>query len=354
MKYYNPAKLMNMMDINGNRPYIYICTTNRNAGKSFSFIDYIIKEWTGYSRLTTFIFRYNYELPGCSDTIYGDVQRTKYPDLKFTEKSISDIYYELYCNGVKCGYAIALNCKDSVIKRRGPALNDTTYIVFDEFQSEDGYIKNEVHKFQTWYTTIARGQGQLTRYVPVYMIGNLISIANPYYISMGVSNRIRPEMRFIRGDGWVLEQGFSEDAAKENSESGFNRAFQRTKYSRSLYEKGLYLEDNNSNILSVKLEQKNFLFTLISNDKTLGCWLFNPKDYGITDSGLSALYISESHDDSQNIKYANNRNVKSGETSIQTTFIKNTLLSYYKTGKIFYQNIEIKNIMKDELLKISQ
>lgn len=36
-KYYDGAKLLSLMDINGNRPEIYMCTTNRTGGKTTFF-----------------------------------------------------------------------------------------------------------------------------------------------------------------------------------------------------------------------------------------------------------------------------------------------------------------------------
>lgn len=37
-KFYDGTKLMSMKDINGNTPEIFICTSNRSAGKPHSLI----------------------------------------------------------------------------------------------------------------------------------------------------------------------------------------------------------------------------------------------------------------------------------------------------------------------------
>lgn len=55
--------------------------------------------------------------------------------------------------------------------------------MFDEFQSENNdYCPNEVQKFISVHTSVARGQGKQLRYVPVYMLSNPVTLLNPYYI----------------------------------------------------------------------------------------------------------------------------------------------------------------------------
>lgn len=36
-KYYDGTKLLSMLDLNGNKPEIYLCTTNRTGGKTTYF-----------------------------------------------------------------------------------------------------------------------------------------------------------------------------------------------------------------------------------------------------------------------------------------------------------------------------
>ena len=36
-KYYDGTKLLSLMDINGNKPELYLCTTNRSGGKTTYF-----------------------------------------------------------------------------------------------------------------------------------------------------------------------------------------------------------------------------------------------------------------------------------------------------------------------------
>jgi len=56
---------------------------------------------------------------------------------------------------------------------------------------------------------------------------------------------LKDETRFLKGDGFVLEQGFVESASASQIESGFNRAFKKNSY--VAYSSAcVYLNDNKS------------------------------------------------------------------------------------------------------------
>jgi hypothetical protein len=119
-------------------------------------------------------------------------------------------------------------------------------MIFDEFQSETNhYCADEITKLLSIHTSIARGVGEQVRYVPVYMLSNPVSIINPYYVELGVSERLRDDTKFLRGDGWVMEQGFIESASVAQKSSGFNRAFARNKYV-SYASENVYLNDSSA------------------------------------------------------------------------------------------------------------
>jgi hypothetical protein len=93
-------------------------------------------------------------------------------------------------------------------------------MIFDEFQSESNhYCSDEIKKFISIHTSVARGQGEQVRYVPVYMLSNPVSLINPYYVELGISNRLRDDTKFLRGHGFILEQGFIDSASVAQKES---------------------------------------------------------------------------------------------------------------------------------------
>lgn len=245
-KYYDGTKLLSMLDLNGKKPEIYMCTTNRTGGKTTYFGRLCVNRFLDKGEKFGLIYRYNYELDDVADKFFKDLKGLFFPDKTMTaKKRAKGIFQELFINDKSCGYAIALNSSDS-IKKYSHLFSDITRMIFDEFQSESNhYCTDEIKKFLSVHTSIARGQGEQVRYVPVFMLANQVSIINPYYVAMGICNRLNGETKFLRGDGYVLEQGFIESASDSQKESGFNRAFKENNYVAYSSE-NVYLNDNYS------------------------------------------------------------------------------------------------------------
>lgn len=245
-KYYDGTKLLSMLDLNGKKPEIYMCTTNRTGGKTTYFGRLCVNRFLDKGEKFGLIYRYNYELDDVADKFFKDLKGLFFPDKTMTaKKRAKGIFQELFINDKSCGYAIALNSSDS-IKKYSHLFSDITRMLFDEFQSESNhYCTDEITKFLSVHTSIARGQGEQVRYVPVFMLANQVSIINPYYVAMGICNRLNDETKFLRGDGYVLEQGFIESASDSQKESGFNRAFKENSYVAYSSE-NVYLNDNYS------------------------------------------------------------------------------------------------------------
>lgn len=243
-KYYDGTKLLSMLDINGNKPEIYMCTTNRTGGKTTYFGRLCINRFLDKNEKFGLIYRYNYELDDIADKFYKDLGSLFFPSYTMTSKRrAKGTFQELFLNEKSCGYALSLNNADQ-IKTYSHLFSDIQRMIFDEFQSETNhYCDNETKKFISIHTSIARGQGEQVRYVPVYMLSNPVSIINPYYVEMGISGRLKDETKFLRGDGFVLEQGYIESASIEQKTSGFNRAFSKNSYTAYSSE-CIYLNDN--------------------------------------------------------------------------------------------------------------
>lgn len=243
-KYYDGTKLLSMLDINGNKPEIYMCTTNRTGGKTTYFGRLCINRFLDKDEKFGLLYRYNYELDDIVEKFYKDLGSLFFPNYTMTSKRrAKGTFQELFLNDKSCGYALSLNNADQ-IKKYSHLFSDIQRMIFDEFQSETNhYCDNETKKFISIHTSIARGQGEQVRYVPVFMLSNPVSIINPYYVEMGVSGRLKDDTKFLRGDGFVLEQGYIESASIEQKNSGFNRAFSKNSYTAYSSE-CVYLNDN--------------------------------------------------------------------------------------------------------------
>ena len=295
-KYYDGTKLLSLKDIDGLKPEIYMCTTNRTGGKTTYFGRWFVNRFKDYGEKFALLYRFNYELDNVAEKFFKDIGNLFFPEYEMTaEKRARGIYSELFLHpknredklmDKSCGYAIALNNADS-IKKMSHFFSDVQRILFDEFQSETGkYCPNEIAKFQSIHTSIARGEGKQVRYVPVYMISNPVTILNPYYVEMGISNRIDNNTKFMRGKGWVLEQGYVESAANAQKQSAFNRAFEKSDYASYSID-GNYLNDNYAFIEKPKGASR-YICTI----------KFRNNEYGIREyTDLGILYCDD-HPDS--------------------------------------------------------
>lgn len=243
-KYYDGTKLLSMKDASGNRPEIYICTSNRTAGKTTYFTRLLINRFIDREEKFMIVYRFTYELKDAADKFFSLVQNLFFSEytMKGTRKD-NGHYYELDLNGKPCGYAVALNCAEA-LKKLSNVFSDVKRMMLDEFQSETNvYCPDEVTKFRSVHTTVARGEGEQVRYVPVYMISNPVTLLNPYYVSMGISSQLTTGTRFLKGEGFVLEQGHNDSAEAAQRSSGFNKAFGDSKYT-DYSASGVYLNDN--------------------------------------------------------------------------------------------------------------
>lgn len=263
-KYYDGTKLLSLTDINGKKPEIYICTSNRSAGKTTYFNRYFVNRFIKTGEKFGLIYRFKYELDDCAEKFFKDINSLFFPEYIMTSKKCSNgIYHRLYLNDKECGYAFALNSADA-IKKMSHLFSDVDRLLFDEFQSEtNNYCADEVNKFQSLHKSIARGQNKQVKYVPVFMVANPVSLINPYYVNMGITRKLTKNVKFLKGDGYVLEQGYNESANNAQQESGFNRAFMDSTYNQySSY--GVYLNDNLSFIEAPKGAMK-YLATIKYN-----------------------------------------------------------------------------------------
>ena len=232
-KYYDGTKLLSMLDIKGLKPELFICTTNRTGGKTTYFNRMCINRFLKKGTKFALLYRYNYELDDVSDKFFKDIKSLFFSNYYMTSKKrAKGIYHELYLSTDStgtdekhCGYALSLNSADA-LKKYSHLFSDTCEMLFDEFQSETNhYCTDEVKKLISIHTSVARGQGEQIRYVPIYMLSNPVSIINPYYNELGISSRLNKDTNFLRGDGFILENGFIEMASIAQKESGVNRAF---------------------------------------------------------------------------------------------------------------------------------
>lgn len=284
--YYDGTKLLSMLDINGRKPEIYMCTTNRTGGKTTYFARLLVNRFLDRNEKFCLIYRYNYELDDCAQKFFKDINGLFFKGKTMTSKrKASGIFHELYLDDKSCGYAVSLNSADQ-LKKYSHLFSDVARMFFDEFQSETNhYCSDEIKKLLSIHTSVARGQGEQIRYVPVYMCANPVSIINPYYVEMGISERLNDSTKFLKGDGFVLEQGFVKSASEAQKESGFNRAFSKNSYV-AYSSQCVYLNDSVA-----------FIEKPVGNSRYLATLRYKGCDYAIREFAESGILYCDNRPD---------------------------------------------------------
>ena len=344
--YYDGTKLLSLKDLNGENPEIYLCTTNRSAGKTTFFGRLCVNRFIKEHEKFALIYRFNYELDDVADKFFKDLKPLFFPEYSMhSNRRANGIYHELIMKrntdppdfeGVCCGYAITLNSADQ-IRKMAHLFSDTSRMLFDEFQSENNhYCNSEVAKFISVHNSVARGQGKQSRYVPVYMLSNTVSIINPYYTELGIAERLKHDTKFLRGDGFVLEQGYVESASEALKQSAFNRAFSRNNYLAYASE-NVYLNDNTAFIEKPK-GRSRYICTL----------RYKQVDYGVRDYPDEGLvYISNRAD----INNSNRISVTTDDHNVNYVMLRSNqmflsnLRYYFEKGCFRFQNLNCKEAL---------
>lgn len=299
-KYYDGTKLLSLLDLYGKQPELYLCTTNRSGGKTTFFSRYLVKNFLKKGEKFGLIYRFNYEIDDISDKFFKDINTLFFKGYTMTsERRARGIFHELFLTRPfseekeTCGYAISINSADQ-LKKYSHLFSDISSCMLDEFQSESNhYCSEEIKKFISIHTTISRGQGKQYRRVPVYLLGNAVSILNPYYVSLGIANRLQDSTKFMRGDGFVLEQGFVDTASRAQQESAFNRAFKNDSYVKYAAQ-NIYLNDN-----------KAFIEKPYGLSKYLGTLKYMNSEYGLREfASLGIIYCDNRPDKTYPFKLA--------------------------------------------------
>lgn len=334
MQYFEAHDVREYKDANGEIPEILLVDGNRAAGKTTAFSAKFVRDFleNGYKFLL--IYRYKNELNNISESFFKDIRTLFFPANEMTERTkAKGAYIELYLDGKSCGYAVALNTA-AKLKHYSHIFSDVYQMLFDEYQLENGYyINNEIEKFVSLHMTVARGQGQVVRFVPVYMLSNSVSIFNPYYSAFGIAKRINSKTKVLRGSGWVLLRLTMKEVAREQEKSAFNRAFSETRYVGAATDNS-FLNDESYNI-----EKKNIAgYTpefMIQDGPKLYTVFSRAQDYHVKKSGIIpgipvfGLKQADRNGDARSIRHS---------------YIFGKLQALYSNGYITFADTESKSV----------
>ena len=144
----------------------------RGVGKSYSSKKYVIKHFLKTRKKFVYLRRYKTELKESVPKFFDDLILNK----EFPNAKLKNEGNEFYCNDKLMGYALSLSTAHIL---KSSTFADVDTIIFDEFLIDKGcyhYLRNEVEQMLDIIETIGR-----LRPIKVLMLGNAISITNPYF-----------------------------------------------------------------------------------------------------------------------------------------------------------------------------
>lgn len=253
-KFYDGTELLGKRDAEGQLPEIYIvCSRTRSAGKTTWFTKLLFEHWLETRQKFVIFCRNKLELGNVAEGMFKVMLDLFHPEYSMKEviqmKGIySDIRVTTGTNEddkktFPVGYVIPLASADN-IKRISSMFCDASEGYFDEFQPEakTTYLSDEVNRFLSIVTSIARGGGETRRRFPIYFSSNSISINNPYFIELGLNRRIKQDTKWVKGIGYVFQKIENAEIQDEHANAGINRAFRGNKSID--FADGMWMNDN--------------------------------------------------------------------------------------------------------------
>lgn len=257
-EHYNNEKLLAAKDKNGDDPaFRIVCSAERGPGKTYSFSKTLIQRFLETGDKFILLTRHKGDIGAIAAGIMDGYLVQEMPEYTVCEKSqMKDTFARVYLSHIEkdendkdkmvseeCGYVIPINSADK-IKKISSLFYDAWCFYFDEFQPfSDSYLKDEVDLLYNIYKSIARGEGHATRYMPVFMVSNTISLGNPYFTAFDLNKHIQSNTKFYRGEGVVFERCEVDGLADEHARTPIDRALKVHKERKG---NNLWVMDNNS------------------------------------------------------------------------------------------------------------
>ena len=306
---------------------INIIIGERGVGKSYGLKKYLLNRFKKKGRQFIYVRRYESELKKNfkDDEFLKDIRNDpcfKNDELKCTMSGI-------YINGKQCGYNIPLS-KESIYK--SVPFPDVDIIMFDEFLIDNNtyhYLLNEPERMLDLLESVGR-----LRNIKVFMLGNNISLINPYFDYYNISLPYGSDIKTFK-NGLILVNYIKNEAyRKVKKESNFGKLVEGTKY-------GSYAIDNESlkdtnYFIKKKSPKSKFFFNLILNHHTYGVWI---------DYNENKMYISKHYNSNHPVTVTFNLKDHSENTIMlksKSVFFQN-LVNHFFNGCLYFDTLQIKS-----------
>lgn len=368
-KRFNQIKLMEYLlddDIDH-----YISISNRSDGKSFNYLNFIIKFCIDHSLGFTFIVRrYTVRIAGQKiiQKIIDTFDMYDHYDFQFMR---TDHYIILIYKDRHLGIITDLNHATD-LKYQSNYLQDFPIVIYDEFLALKGdYLDDEWDRLKTIYGSINRGSEDIP-YINIpklIYLGNAVNFSSPILLNLNLFNILETHpMNTIKKYGKVVLEFNKNEQANESRNL---RAFDETDDTMTQGEFEInhhniatkndrWKVNESPNYLSIKLRQSylKILYNTKSYEAILSVVSYMPSydfNTNLVDNTHDSQYLTESfYDIDHDRKY--NKDIFKFDNMYSKDFIMNsqelTMLKIHKVIKQHIANNKLDNFeMKEKVYK---
>ena len=303
----------------------------RGVGKTFGAKKFVVNDYLKNGSEFVYIRRYKTELETAYEGFFDQLQAENlFLDHTFRIQSSKKKVDKFYCDKEVCGYGIPLSTSNIL---KSASFGKVRNIIFDEFLIDNGtyhYLRNEVIQFLDTIETIAR-----LRDVRVILLGNAITISNPYFDFFKLSLPYNSEFKTFKG-GTILVNYIKNEAYREaKKNTRFGQLIDGTEYGQYAID-NQFLRDNTSFIMKRDKDARVYSTIILKGEK-YGIWrnwrtgfVYISSDFEPSNPCVFAFDIN---DHNENTIYTKARN--------STWFVP--IINAYKNGALFFETQKIKN-----------
>lgn len=314
----------------------------RGVGKSYGAKKYIVNHFKKKHKQTVYIRRYNRELQEAlmkkSQPIFFDQVKNEFKNDKLTNNTEL-----LYCNDEICGYALPLSTSNIL---KSSTFENVDTIIFDEFIIDKGcyhYLQNEVVMLLELIESVAR-----LRDIKVLLLGNAISITNPYFVELNITLPYNSEFKILSKDNKgqplsLIYYGKNLKYREEKKKTRFGQLIANTSYGKYAIDNEM-LRDSKA-FISKKSKDAKFYFILKINNKNIGVWI---------DYKEQKMFISYDYDPLCPVIFSMTNEDHDEKTLLlrcRTSPFFKSIIEYYRLAKLYFDNQQIKNLVMSILVK---
>ena len=316
------------------RAFFNLLVGNRGSGKTWGFKTWGVDDFEKHGRQFIWLRRYGTEIELMKKSFFDDIA-SKYPTHSFSVKG-SKKSGTFYMDGKAIGYYFALSTS-SIAKSSSFPLVDK--IIFDEFLIMGNtykYLADEVVLLLEFVETIFRNrENDPTAVKPrgVYLLGNNITIANPYFLYFNIPN-FKGRFWQDRARGIAVEKYSDPDFVEAKKASKIGLLTANTQYAEYAIENQSYLD--NDKFIRKRPKNTDFMCCIDYKGRTYGFWL---------DARNGDVYVDMKFDPSSYSHYS----LTKDDHNLNTYLIKNssntqikTLVWLFRAGCMYFDDVQIK------------